>query len=754
LQEDYPVLLNGQTEDAATTGPMAAHLLATLRASLRRWKLIAFCACAGVAITYGLLKAVPPIYKSTADILIFDPQRQIDSAVQKPISPFVDAVGYDAMSTEVSVLKSKSVALRVAKELRLDTYSEFQPRNLVSESLEWIGLAGLNRALKEGGQVTAADDAEKLDHAADAFMARVEAWPSSYIITVSTTAQSPAMAQLLTSTIANDYLASQREARQEALDHVASWLKSRVDNLRSRVLETEAAIETIKAENGVGDPESNLARGQQVRELNTELNAARRRVNEKRTRLEQARRLLDTGGDIQSIPELTTSATLTSLRQKQVELKLRADDLQSKLGEGHGQAIAARAAVASVNRQISAEAEHIFGNMANGYDLALQEERSLEANLQRLAIHVPPEAETKLQLLMRVASADRSLYESYLSQYNDVSERRTLQGASARIISPASLPKSPSSSRRKLFYGAGAVLGLVGGLLTALFIEYRPGVRTSAELEQISRLAVIGVVPRISNKGARRISYQQLTGRRPKQSPSYLSEGVHAMRINLDLTNANAKLILVTSALPGEGKSTTARLLAASSVSAGKKTLLLDCDLHGRQSPEPSGHKRVPGLSEYLQHAAGLSDVISIDPVSRAFIIPAGSMLPNAADWLMSERMRDLIGVLRGKFDYIVVDSPPLLPVVDALALATMADRILIVVEWCRTPRAAIFDAVKSIRPQAHRVAGIVLNKVDLDQLPRHHYGSYSYQPVVRPPMPGRPTSCPAASGPAVSTSS
>jgi polysaccharide biosynthesis transport protein len=185
---------------------------------------------------------------------------------------------------------------------------------------------------------------------------------------------------------------------------------------------------------------------------------------------------------------------------------------------------------------------------------------------------------------------------------------------------------------------------------------------------------------------------------------------------------------LITSSLPDEGKSAAAMLLAASSAKSGRRTVLVDCDLRHQSTSDVFG-KKPPGLSELLRGAAELVDVIDIDPVTDACVIPAGSIVPNPADLLMSQRMHDLIAQLRDQYDYIVMDASPLLPVVDALALATMVDKILVVVEWSHTPRASISEAFKVLRPEAHRIAGIVLNKVDLTQLWGYRYRSgYHYR--------------------------
>jgi len=708
---------------------------AILVATLRRWKLIAAIALSAIIATYGVLKIMPSSYQSTVEILVYDPQQQINAEVQKPIFPFVDAIGNDAMATEIDILKSKSVALRVATELNLDKDPEFQPRSLPARLAERLGLSGLARVLRQDIPANrSAEDskAERLDQAAEVLLKSVDVWQEAYVLFVTTKSHSPIMAQRLASTIANDYLNSQREARQEALQRVATWLKGRVDNLQSRVLESEAAIEKLKSENDLRDAESNTQREQQIGALNTQLMTVRTAVEEKRARLEQVRHVIDTNGDVQSIPELTASATLTALRERQSELASRATDLKNRLGEHHLQVVTLRAELAAVDQQISAETDHILGDMRNSYDIAVRQEQSLEANLQSLTAHANSEAYVKLQQLQRVADADRKLYDSYLSQYNDISERRTLQDASARIISPATFAKSPSSPRHMLFYALGAVGGLGCGILIAFLLEFlKPGVRTGTEIEQTYGRPVVGMIPLVQDRKGRGNSDNRQLYKMVDEPFSYIGEAVRAMRISLELANSSSKVVLITSALPAEGKSTAAMLLAASSARAGKKTILLDCDLHQQTTSETLHNKNRPGLSDLLRGTAELADVLTKDPTTTTYVIPAGSLVSNAADLLMSHRMRDLIAALREEFDYIIMDSAPLLPVVDSLVLTTIADKVLVIVEWGQTPRASISEAFKILRPEAHRVAGVVLNKVDMTQLPEYGYGrGYGYRYV------------------------
>jgi exopolysaccharide transport family protein len=748
LQDEVRAAPIEYVEDIGGGPSPSIDLFALLRGVLRRWKLISAITLPVLVATYGVVRLTPSLYRSTVEILVFDPQRQIDSAVQKPISPFVEAIGIEAINTEINVIKSRSVALRVAKELGLDEDPEFQPHSPLADLAERLGFSRLAQAFKNGARTSGGKEGEKetekLDQAADALIGKLTVWPDAYIISISISSQDPIKAQRLAATIANDYLANQREARQEALQRVATWLRSRVDNLQSRVLQTKSDIEKLKVESGIRDPGASNFLAKQVGELTTQVAIARAEVDERRARLDQALKVLESGdvrniqnltiatSDIQSIPELAASTELTALRQKQAELNWRTTALQKEFGERHAQVITLRASLAVINEQIRVESEHMLGNIKDAYDVAVRRQEALEADLQRLSARDNTEGYFKLQQLERVADADRQLYDTYLSQYNDISERRTLQDASARIISPASRPTSPISSRSMKFYGLGGILGLGGGFLLAFLVEYfRPGVKTAMEIEQTFGRPVLGIIPLVQRRNSRGTRENRLLRRMVDKPMSHFSDAVHAMRISLELSSANSKVILITSALSGEGKSTAAMLLAASSASSGRRTILLDCDLRRQSTSVAFRNEREVGLSELLRGTAELMDVITKDPATNTYLLPAGSMVPNAADLLMSQRMGDLIAELRDEFDYIVMDTSPLLPVVDALALATVADKVLLIVAWSQTPRATISEAFKVLRPEAHRVAGIVLNKVDLNQLPGYGYrGVYYYGSV------------------------
>jgi polysaccharide biosynthesis transport protein len=713
--------------DAEHPSPGQVDLASIVGAITGRWKLIIAFTILTLVWTYGVLQLMPRIYESSSQILIFDPESQMDEKVQTPISPFRSIADSVAMNTETEVLKSKTVALRVAEELHLDKDPEFQPHSRLSVWAQRLGFAQFHwfdippLAGSDLGKLRA----KRLDGAAEMLRQKlkVEQIPFSYILSISMTSQDPAKAQHLTETVANDFLAIQRDERLDALQRVASWLKGRVDDLQPRILETEAAIEKLKTESGLNDTMSQNLREQQITELNSQLMKARGDVADYRAHLDQAR-VAENNGDLADIPEIRGSIVINRLRQQQGELNAQ-EARFGRLGENHAPVVALDIQLAEINKQLSEEAEHVLGNLKVSYDIAMQREASLEASLQKLTAPLG-ESPTALKLrgLERVADTDRKLHENYLTQYNEASQRLTLAVTSARIITPATLPERPSSPRTVMFYALGVMIGLAGGVGLAFLLEYvQRGLKTRSQVEQTFGYPLIGTIPIVQNRKFRRLRGHGPTRAVIDEPLGQLSESVRAMRIGLEISNSQQapKVILVTSSLPGEGKSTAATLLGVSSAMSGRKTVLIDCDLRRRSISATLSEKK-PGLSELLGGAANLAEATNKHPLMDMDVIAAGSVVRNPGDLLMSESMRDLIGQLRERYDYIVMDASPLLAVVDALALATVADKILVVAEWSRTWPDSISEAFKVLRPEQHRVAGIVLNKVDLQKMRGYGY--------------------------------
>jgi capsular exopolysaccharide synthesis family protein len=280
-------------------------------------------------------------------------------------------------------------------------------------------------------------------------------------------------------------------------------------------------------------------------------------------------------------------------------------------------------------------------------------------------------------------------------------------------------------------YVVAGVLGVGLAATIAFLVEYlQSSFRTHTMVERTLGYPVITMIP-VVRRRFRRISSDVLVKALLRTRRSQLTTSVETGRIVLGFSNGGAvpKVVLITSAISGEGKSTVARLLATSSALSGRRTVLVECDLHRGFLSEKLGRNR-SGLAQVLDGEADIATVTAQDPATGLFMIPAGLASKSPADLLSSQAMQDLVAQLRLQYDCVVMDASPLLPVVDALALAPIADKIVMIVEWGRTSRTNVFEALKTLRYAGHSIGGIILNKVDYKRLASYGYGfgrDYTY---------------------------
>ena len=727
--------------------PAPADLRSILGVLLRHWKLICIVPLVALIGTYLVLLCVPPQYKSTTEILIVNPKIQSETPM-RPASGIPDAA---TMSTEIELIQSKSLALRVAKEIDLDKDPIFMQRGFtpqlvaelgLSQVGNWLGLSG-REGSGEAGRADAGleQPSAALDAAAEALRQRlqVERLGLSYVLSIAITTPDPALSQRIADSVATNFFAEELEARSEARGRAAGWLKKWVSELRESLGETEGEIEKIKAESGLSDTGLMVnVTEQQTSELNKQLATVRAEVTEKKLRLEQARRLLESGGDIQAVPDIMASPVITKLREQQSELTSREQELRNKFGDRHFEVIALRAQLASINRQMNNEAQHIITNLQSTYDLVLEHQRSLEESLRKLTTSDSSNnsAYVKLRALQPAADAKRKLFEQALGDLDELSRRAAADDEGGRVIAPASKPLPANVLRRMMIYGVVGVFATGVGALVAFLVEYlQNGFRTHEMVERTLGYPVLSMIP-VVRRRLRRVSRDLLIEALVREQRSQLSTAVETARIVLGFSRGGVvpKVLLLTSALPGEGKSTVARLLATSSALSGRRTALVDCDLHHRSLSNPFGRRR-SGIAEVLAGEADLASVTVQDPDTGLFVIPAGVAAKGPADLLNSPRMRDLVDQLREQYDYVVMDASPLLAVVDALTLAAVADKIVMIVEWGRTSRRNVTEALKALRYAGYSIAGVVLNKVDYRRLASSGYGfgrDYSYGPRFR----------------------
>ena len=711
-----------------------ADLRSILGVVLRHWKLISAFPLVALVGGYLVLSSMPRQYKSTAEILVVNPKVQSETTMR----PLVGGPDASAMSTEIALIQSKSLALRVAKELDLDKDAKFLERGVISQLLKKLGLSQLLESLGLSPQRRSVDapqagavlqqsgtsgDASALEHVSPALDAaaeelrqriQVERLGLSYVLSISITTQDPALSQRVVDSVARNFFAEELEARSDARGRAAGWLKKWVSDLRDSLSQTEGQIEKIKAESGLSDVGLNggglsvNVTEQQMSELNRQLTDARTEVMEKKLRLDQAQHLFESGGDIELIPDVMASPAITQLRQKQSQLNWQEQELRRRYGDRHVEAIAVLAQLAGINMQIHDEAQHIITNLQSTYDLALERQKALEGKLRGLSIAGSgySSAYVKLRALQPAADAKRKLFEQALGDLDELSRRAAADDEGGRVIAPASLALPPSAVRLVMIYVFVAAFATAVGALVAFLAEYlQSGFKTHAMAERALGYPVVAMIPDLRRR-FRRFSEKSLVEALMREHRSQLSTSVETARIVLSFPSAAVvpRVMLLTSAIPGEGKSAIARLLATSSALSGRRTALLDCDLHHGSLSKQFG-KDHSGLAQVLQGESDVASVTKLDQATGLFVIPAGSAAKRPADLLSSQPMQDLIAQLRQQYEYVVMDTSPLLPVVDALALATVADKIVMIIEWGRTSRTSVSEALKisQVRRTLHR---------------------------------------------------
>ena len=728
----------GAPEPAAAETPVSAtDIRSIVGVLLRHWVLIAVVVATAVAGAIVALSLIAPQYRSSVQILIIDPRQPANAAEDRKLSSLdVDAA---AVASVVEVMRSKLLALTVARDQGLDKDPEFTERRGPGAFLKAHLGALFGRAAPLPPPPVAGDNiSPQLDRAAEALRDRLEVdrLTFSYVLSVSLTSESPAKAQRLVTAVANAYLNDQLEARYEATRRATTWLTGRLETLKTRVEQDEAAIQKLKVDNGLTDigSGSNMTQ-QQLSDVTAQLALARADVAEKRARYDQITRAVNSGGNLQSIPEVMASPVIGQLRVQEAEVRRREVDLRNRYGERYPDVLNAKSQLDDIHRAIAAEAKRILDTSKNAYEIAQEREQSLEKSLAAMAGQAGhSQALVQLQQLERVADSNRRLYENFLNQFNEIDQKSTLIDVGARIISPAALPTEPSYPRWTLTIFLATATALVAGVVLAFLMEYlESGLKTAAQVERALGYPLLALVPRVrSPRFAPRMERIDILKRLVSEPFSQLSEAIRTIRIGMALSDPGQvpKVTVVTSAIPGEGKSTMSMLIAAAGALSHQRVVLVDCDLRRKSLTTAFDLRNRPGLIEILTDQVPLAEATYRDETTMLSIIPGGADLRDYPDLLNSQQMRDLTLRLREQYDCVVLDATPLLPIIDAAVLVQHADKILMVIEWNKTPRASALEALKTLRCQPRQIAGVILNKVDFTVLQSYGYGfgsGYNY---------------------------
>jgi succinoglycan biosynthesis transport protein ExoP len=697
----------------------------------RKWMVTAVIVGIFVAVAIASLRQTP-IYEAVGRIAVNKGDSNLITF--KDSGPVVDYYDQSDLDTEVRILQSDLMALQVIRQLNLDKRPEYGGRadqkqaNLVADPLQ--------------------TDSNRTSALLGGFRGNLHVTliPNTRIIEIHYNSTDPQLAASAVNTLAATYVEQNFKTKFESTMQASDWLSKQLVDLQMKVETSQEKLVRYQKEHEIlGMDEKQNIITEKLDELNKEMTAAESDRMQKEAVYRQTQSndpdAIAAAIVSDSAGSMVGTGLLDKLREQQASLRIQVAELSTQFGPSYPKVLQLNNQLKEIERQLQSETNKGVDHLKGQYLAALQRESMLRESFekQKQEANKLNESAIEYSILKRDLDSNRTLYEGLLEKLKEAGVTAGLRSNNFRIIDAARVPTSPSEPNIPRNLAFALVLGIISGVGLAFLLENMDNtVRTPEQAQAISALPSLGMIPLGSKSGnhgpagkrlaltASKEVVETVTQVRPQ---SQMAESYRALRTSLLLSNLGAppKVIMVTSARPQEGKTTTSINTAIVLAQKGVRVLLMDADLR-----RPSVHKTLgmgprSGLSNVLTGSATVQQTITISPIlPNLFIMPAGTPPPNPAELLASSNMRDLILELRQQYDHIVIDTPPTLSVTDAVVLSPRADATILVIRSGQTTKQALRRARDILMQVNAHVAGVLLNAVDLTSPDYYYY--YEYQ--------------------------
>jgi succinoglycan biosynthesis transport protein ExoP len=692
----------------------------------REWRLIGL--VTGLAIIVGatVVALTPSRYTAQTDMII-DTKKV--TWTQTEMASENRLVEDASVESEIETTKSEKVATAVIHKLHLD------------EDPEFVGAGqGLRRQILslfkfDSGPKPVPTKDEVLRGVLDGVRGNllVTRLGRSYIEQIAFTSLDPQKAATIANAFADAYVEDQLQAKFEATRRASVWLEQRIGELRQQASDAYKAVQDFKSDNGIIiGVDGKLASEVELDQLGIALAKARADTSQARAKLDRISRVMEQRSDKESLsipdPVVTdalSNPVITKLRQQFLDDQNKESEWSARYGSDHTAARNLRAEMAALQRAIWDEISRI----AESYKSELQIAKSQEESIDKRMIEVfqksasTRQSQVRLRELETAANTYRGIYETFLSRFTQSVQQQSFPSTEARIVTVASPPNRRSSPKLGLTLALAAICGLGLGVMLAFAREQmNRQIHTRAELEKLLGTSCLAVLPAFAHnrpalrklRGATRESnaFRQISEVAPF---SATAEALRYIKVAIDLHPTGGKIIAIVSALPGEGKTTVAAGFAAFMAKSGARTLLIDADLRNPSLTRSLGYNNAPGLLNLVADKAQLEDLVITDSTYKFDFLPSSTRTKptNSSDVLNSPAIKEMLRAAKSNYDYVLVDLPPILPVVDVKAAAHLFDAFVLVVEWGSTSTDEIFRAANASPIVSERLLGAVLNKAN-----------------------------------------
>lgn len=680
----------------------------------RKWPVLGL-ATALAALGAAVAFSMTPVYRSTATVLI-EPGKPKFLSMEDMLGGAMQTKEH--YQTQVEILKSREVALRTVSTMKLWNDPLFDPRKGdESVKAKLKSMVGLSEASTEWTEETLADSAVK------PLMQGLSIEPVrlSQLVKVSFDSPDAKLAARVANDIASNYIDSDRDAKFKLAQGLNGWLEKRATTLRENLLESEKALQAYREEKGLinlSGSAQGLA-GMQIGEANQRLAEARA----KRMQLEGTYNMVANAGngDYSNVPAVANNSTVQeALRQEAAALKLVAE-LSENLGPNHIKMQEAQSSLASAQRYLAQQRRSVARSMVQEYNLARQAERSLETALASATGGVQDvnRKEFQLQVLEREVASNKQLYDLFMGRAKEMDAGSDLQAAVARVVDPAVVTTNPVRPNKGQIILVAFVLGLMLGAMGAVLLERMDNTIKGSESAELKlQQPVLAVLPSLTGEALENVA--TLFIREPN---SHHAEAIRTARTGIQLSDVDQRhrLIMVTSSVPAEGKTSTSINLALA-LSQTKRTLLIDADMRRPQVGVRLGlAANAKGLSNLVTGSATLKECVHQIEGSSLLVMPSGDVPPNPLDLLVSQRFKDVIRHLQPQLDFILIDTPPVELVSDAVAVAQMATSTIYVVRATETPVPVIRKGLSRLQRSGANIMGVIVNGLNFEDAQRYY---------------------------------
>lgn len=717
--------------------------IATLIDLLRRRKILIggfTIAFSSLALLFSLTTI--PLYTSEAELLIDSRNAyQLESGSSSQNGSNLLSVGMDPanIDSQVEILKSERIAGLVLRKLKLDHDLEFMtPGNLITTILSKA------RPLLSFFSETINEDPKRIPRVVmEEFQDRldVKRTNTTYVLTVSFRARTRERAALIANTIADTYFTDQLQAKYEATRRASSWLQDRIKDLREASIESDRAVQSFKANNNIiSFGSGQLINEQQLGEVSSQLVGAKAATAEADAKYRSLKIIVEHGDPDGATADVLSNPVFNDLRGRYTKAAKRLAEVAVRLGDTHPAVVNLRSEMSDLRELTLQELKRAMDGFRSTAEIAHAREQSLVRSLSELSGQAATSNQDQVQLreLERDAETNKTLYAAFLERYKTSLQKESFPITDGRLLSEASPPRLKSHPKTALLLVVGAVAGFAAGCIIVLLKELTDGVfRTPEQLETALGVPCIGVLPTMA------VTQSRARPRPGIESPdegkalprdlgplhyaineplTRFAETLRAIKVAADNTTRfdDVKVLSMVSAIPGEGKSTVAANFAQLQAHSGRKVLLIDADLRNPMVSEAMAPGIQAGLVEVLQGKAVIGDVLRIDAITGLHVLPSIRYSnPHTSSLLGSEAMRNLVHHASTVFDLVVIDLPPLIPIVDVHAISPIIDAFIFVAQFGKTPIVTAEQALRSAPLISDRLLGSVLNQANLKLLRR-----------------------------------